>query len=271
MLSQRVKILFIFIAFVTFARCEQVFADKEIPDRDYSVITSNDEFIFVMFISDEKIEARIVSANSGEYLPSSNYTSILNFLQREGLGTNKELRAKYPCSGLYRNDGSDKPIWTVNWYAQWVFVHPDGKHLVRIGPWPRLGNPGQRLYDELAIAFYRNGNELEKYAVKDLVSNPQSLPVSKSHYEWRKDISFDEPKGILSLVTKSDESYEFKVSEMSPENNSSVINCNPNALYKYNQELKYTLLILAGLAPISLAGILLIRRMAKAKNLRIDE
>ena len=132
-LSPKVKILFIFIALVSLTRPRTVFGDQEIIDRDYSSITSNSEFIFVMFVPDEEIESRMESANSSEYLPSSNYTSILNFLQREGMGTNKKLRANYPCSGLYRNDGSDKPIWTVNWYALRVFVHPDGKHLVRMG------------------------------------------------------------------------------------------------------------------------------------------
>jgi hypothetical protein len=44
-----------------------------------------------------------------------------------------EIRRVYPQSGLYRNDGSAAPLWTVDWYAFKVFVASDGVHLVRLG------------------------------------------------------------------------------------------------------------------------------------------
>ena len=49
----------------------------------------------------------------------------------------KELRKKYPQSGMYRNDGSTDPLWAVDWYDYEVFPANDGIHLVRerrLGP-----------------------------------------------------------------------------------------------------------------------------------------
>ena len=35
----------------------------------------------------------------------------------------RAIRKKYRASGLYRNDGSPEPLWTVDWYAFWVVWH----------------------------------------------------------------------------------------------------------------------------------------------------
>ena len=242
MMHSRVKVLVLLIVTLfALTGIEQVYADREVADQDYSLVTSNNEFVFVMFIPDEDIRI------------------------------NEELRRKYPCSGLYRNDGSESPIWTANWYARWVFVHPDGKHLVRIGRWPSLkfDNEGHRLYDELALAFYRNGTELEQYTVQDLVANPDLLPISVSHYEWRKDISFDEATGILKVKTETDETYEFNVFEMSPESSEGVTSCNPNALYKSTHESKRKLWYALVTIPLLLVGVVLwIQKMIKAKKVK---
>lgn len=261
----RVKSLFLLIfALIVFARLELAFADSEVLENDYSVVTQNNEFVFVMFVPDEEIEFRIESANNSEYIPSPNYTSILDFLRREGFGTDKKLRTKYPCSGLYRNDGSDTPIWTVNWYAIWVFVHSDGEHLIRMGRWPRFTED-----NELAVAFYRSGNELEKYTVKDLVANPELLPRSVSHYEWRKDVVFDEKSGILHIETETGEIYDFNVFEMSPEKSKNATSCKPNDLYVYAHELKRKLVFLLIAIPLPLAGIALwVRKNIKVKELQ---
>src|SRR6516162_11460738 len=41
----------------------------------------------------------------------------------------KAIRAKYPESGLYKNDGSKEPFWTVDWYREKVTVASDGVHM----------------------------------------------------------------------------------------------------------------------------------------------
>lgn len=43
-----------------------------------------------------------------------------------------EIGNAYRRSWLYRNDGSNTPLWTVDWYAHEVLPSSDGKPLVRI-------------------------------------------------------------------------------------------------------------------------------------------
>jgi hypothetical protein len=131
---------------------------------------------------------------------------------------------KYPQSGLYLNDGSTKPIWTVNWAAR-VFLPSDGVHVVRKGAWPLKGK-----YDEEAISFFANGKQMKSYSVRDLVDFPWLLPETASHYEWLKskntglvimrdfdggvftsqsEVTFDESSGTMSLETLQSGRFVF--------------------------------------------------------------
>lgn len=250
------------------AGTERALADREVRDEDYSLVTSDQKFIFVMFIPDEEIDFSIKALNDTSHLPpdlqklypSPNYTSRQDFIERNGIGIDKALRVQYPASGLYRNDGSNTPIWTVDWYAQWVFVHPDGEHLVRMGRWPRYkgDSQGNLIYDELAIAFYNNGNETISYTVQDLVVSPESLPRTVSHYEWRKQISLDEPKGILTVETWTGEKYQFDIIRMSSANNAGAISCQPGDLPICDQPTKNPfVLLLVGVFVLLLAVVAL--------------
>src|ERR1043166_3681948 len=64
----------------------------------------------------------------------------------------RQVREKYPASGMYRNDGSTQPLWTVNWYAWHVDVASDGAHVIANNVWGRGG-----------ITFVANGSELRSY------------------------------------------------------------------------------------------------------------
>src|SRR5687767_1053443 len=82
------------------------FSDEESSPSEYTKVTSNKKYIFVM----------------------------LRPLERRG---ETGLYKKYPKSGLYLNNRSTKPLWTVDWYAFDVKVSADGQYLIRYGPWPR--------------------------------------------------------------------------------------------------------------------------------------
>jgi hypothetical protein len=116
------------------------------------------------------------------------------------------IRSKYSQSGLYRNDDSTAPLWTVDWYAFSVEVSSDGHHLVKYGPWP-----GRFQYGEVALTFYLDGREVKSYNVSDLVTIPPLLPSSVSHYMWLDDSSFDDESGRLRVQTRSWDSYVFDV------------------------------------------------------------
>jgi hypothetical protein len=99
----------------------------------------------------------------------------------------RDIRRTYRQSGLYRNDGSRVPLWTVDWYADGVYVAPDGIHLVRFGPWPVS-------LDEEAVSFFANGRLLHSYQIDELVDDPRQLPHSVSHFQWCKDSHFDDQR-----------------------------------------------------------------------------
>jgi tetratricopeptide (TPR) repeat protein len=137
-------------------------ADMEGTPGSYTIETANKKYIFVMFD------------------PGSNFVS--------------DAMKRYPQSGLYLNNGSTTPLWTVDWYGQ-VRLPSDGVHLVRYGGWARTSGT----YTEEAITFFAAGKELKSYKTRDLVYFPQLLPHSVSHYEWQDALSLNE---TYSLVIK---------------------------------------------------------------------
>jgi hypothetical protein len=168
------------------------FADSPAPPRDYSVVTESGEFVFVMLAREEL----------------SVYNQV-GFIRRD-----EELRQIYPKSGLYRNDGSSTPLWTVDWYSFSVEVSSDGRHLAKYGPWAQG-------YGELALAFYEDGKEIASYRVDQLVTIPfyPFLPHSKSHYEWLKTSENDDKQGTLEIETMSGDRYTFNIASGTPINN----------------------------------------------------
>ena len=158
--------------------------DSPAPEFDYIQDVGEGHFVFVML----SIENDPTAYGQG------------------GAVKDEAIRRQYAQSGLYSTDDSTIPIWTVDWYAFQVVLSSDGQYLIRRGPWPFHAN-----YDELAIAFYKNGQEIRRYAVKDLVADPESLPRSISHYMWEKVASFDATSNVLHLETHNGEKYDFDV------------------------------------------------------------
>ena len=155
-----------------------VFADSPAPPQSYCVTTRNGKYLFVMKAPQPYRQYEVAP--------------------RDGMSL-----TKFPKSGLYTNDVSARLLWDVDWYGWGVEVSSDGHHLARWGPWPDLGH-----YDELALAFYRDGKELKRYVVKDLVASPSSLPQTVSHYQWR---GFDDDKGLLTVQVLGSREYAFDI------------------------------------------------------------
>jgi len=118
---------------------------------------------------------------------------------------------EYPFSGLYRNDGSIIPIWTVDWYAYRVYISLDGSHLVRMGGPPILQNYDKPDLKQLAIAFYLNGELTKEYLISDLIKYPERLHKSIFHFEWRLNVLFDDKLGQLTIDTYDGQQYVFDV------------------------------------------------------------
>lgn len=84
---------------------------------------------------------------------------------------------KYKVSGMYLNDGSTDPLWTVDW-QNYIFLPNGGKHVVRKGRWARYS----ATYREEVFSFIEEGNVLKTYSAGDLIAFPFLLPHSSSHY-----------------------------------------------------------------------------------------
>ena len=110
----------------------------------------------------------------------------------------------YPASGLYPENGSVTPIWSVDWHAPTVYLNGDGRYLIRMGPWAQKR-------DDLAVAFYDRGKILRAYSIDDLVRNPDDLPRSTSHFRWQKQINLDDENGSFRVATLGNEIYKFDI------------------------------------------------------------
>ncbi len=71
----------------------------------------------------------------------------------------REIRDTYAKSGLYPNDGSTKPLWTVpyHWRGHDIHLSEDGKYLVVFIPY------WQERFPEDALYFYTNGKLVRSY------------------------------------------------------------------------------------------------------------
>jgi len=108
-------------------------------------------------------------------------------------------------SGLYPNSTeSSKPLWSVDWYAFNVVPHSNGQNLVRHGPWATWTS-------QLAVAFYKNGEELRTYQISDLITDPSKLIHSVSHFQWRSKVFYQEENETLTIYTVDGNRYVFSL------------------------------------------------------------
>lgn len=136
------------------------------------------------------------------------------------------LYAKYASSGsgLYRNDGSTQPLWSVDWYSYRVFPANDAVHLVRVhGDFPLTDKfPASKRLGEDAVAeqasapalsFYANGDLLKTYSVVDLVRNIEGLPHSLYHVMWFSDGVITREGDRFGLTTQEPRQIYFNLAD----------------------------------------------------------
>jgi len=85
--------------------------------------------------------------------------------------------------------GSSQVLWKIEGYRDF-FLCDDGIHFVQ------LGSPysADDQFSGLAIEFYKNGQKLKSYAIKELLKDPKALKKSESVYHWR---AFSPPQSKL--------------------------------------------------------------------------
>lgn len=155
-------------AFVAFAAASPALADTPAPPRSYKEVVPGGKYVFVMIAAGTVEE---------EVRPWNEETAA-------GI---REVRRLYERSGMYRNDGSADPLWTVDWYAHGVYLTRDGVHLIRPGPWAWLNKDRKPDLDVDAVTFFANGRPLRAYRVGELVDDPGRVERSVSHYRWARE------------------------------------------------------------------------------------
>jgi hypothetical protein len=167
---------------------QKSYADKPAPPSTYKVLSADEKFVFVM-IAPEPLADEL-----GRY--NDDHKKVV-----------KAIRDVYAKSGLYKNDGSKDPLWTVDWYAHGVSVASDGVHLVRFGPWPSMEEQGKNRkitkgdLAQKAFTVYAKGKEIHSFAIGDLVDDATKLPMTASHFTWHKDSRIDDGKGQFAVTT----------------------------------------------------------------------
>jgi hypothetical protein len=160
-------------------------ADKPGPPFSYRVVSGNGAYVLVM-------------------LPPRNEEEDPRHWIEDKANEIRAIRAQYSQSGLYRNDGSKAPLWTVDWYAFTIHVASDGIHLVRRGPWASR-------YNDEAVSFLANGRLLRTYRIDELVESPKSLPHSVSHFQWLERDAFNDDELRYTVWTKEGKRIDFNV------------------------------------------------------------
>jgi hypothetical protein len=158
-------------------------ADSVAPPYSYTKCSADLRYVFVMIAPEER---------------------RAGYWNDERAADIKGVRETYPRSGLYRNDGSRMPLWTVDWYAHGVEVASDGVHLVRRGPWASQ-------MDDEAFSFFANGRLVRRYSIDELIDIPALLPRSVSHFSWMSDDRFEDVALRYSVRTKDGNSFVFDV------------------------------------------------------------
>lgn len=174
-------------------------ADEPRTPHTYRVFSSDKKYIFIMLSPEEYQKSEMTLPY---FIKKESKEWQEHLIKR--IEEIRQIRAKYKVSGLYRNDGSTEPLWTVNWYGHSVVLLSDGIHLVKIDAMPSKSS------DEV-LAFFENGKLIKHYSICDLVKDVQELPHSVSFLSWIKSMKLDDNKNILMITIENDFEYKFDI------------------------------------------------------------
>lgn len=173
------------VFFCTFLTvCGGALADSILPPSSYTVTDSSGRYVFVMLLP----------------IPATQEIKDATHSEAEI----KAIRQKYAQCGLYRNDGSTVPLWTVNWYSHGgVTIASDGVHVIRHGDW------GSSV-DDPAFSFYANGQWLRTYRIRDLVDFEWLLGrTGGGRIIWWDAAALDDTNLRYTLSTKDGNHFVF--------------------------------------------------------------
>lgn len=119
----------------------------------------------------------------------------------------ESIRRRYSASGLYRNDGSNQPLWTTMYYPSDYEPHvsSDGRYLAL------ASSKWEKNYGEVLL-FCEDGKEIARWGIDDLLETMPSLRWRGLVRGWRSPDStaqWSAPTRVLTLRTEAGEVFEF--------------------------------------------------------------
>lgn len=122
----------------------------------------------------------------------------------------RRIRATYPESGLYYNDGSAKPLWTFpssGWYGSPI-IAPDGEHVIFEGSWTH----DDEGYESRAVEFTKRGQVIRTYFDTNFI---QPYRLKFLFNGWRPptcaETRFDSGEMTYTIRTNQGEVFTFDV------------------------------------------------------------
>jgi hypothetical protein len=117
-----------------------------------------------------------------------------------------EIRDRYKVPGLYPNDGSVQPIWTMDFETEYgsrfggrLYTSFDGKHLVSVAD--------TFIYSPLL--FISDGKVIKEYNHQELGADTSNS--ADCRYEWIKEVSFSQSRGILTVEHLNGSKLSFSI------------------------------------------------------------
>ena len=167
------------LAFLVFLAAGQV-AMAELPHpASWKQVSNNGQYVLVM------VSPLSIDQDAGHPIADENEI--------------RQIRAKYAQSGLYQNDGSTTPLWTIEYFSRPHKLHiaPDGEHLI-------VGAD-----DWFVASFFAKGNRLAGYgySVSDLV--PFSRVKSLVSLRYPSCVWSDFDANNLSYTVRTNQGEEF--------------------------------------------------------------
>jgi hypothetical protein len=119
-----------------------------------------------------------------------------------------EETAKYTFPGLYPNDSSTVPIWTMpyqdnlggRWFGK-LYISSNRRFLAMVS--------GSTLHRPLA--FYEEGRLLKKYSHKEIDPVLLSQSGGSCFYTWVQEMYFDESNGVLAIQQTNGKKVAYSI------------------------------------------------------------
>ena len=141
---------------------------------------------------------------------SPNKAFVFVMLHAARPGESDPIGAKYPASGLYRNDGSATPLWTFDdGYVREAYPASDGVHVIVqylrvISTDPRTcGNSSSEPpANPEVFGFYANGKKIRDVRLGELLDH---VAFCREHgpgwHSWLASARIDDASGTLVVTT----------------------------------------------------------------------